>query len=72
MSRKTLRHHLGDRGLRLGDLARLLRVHKATVTRWDRSGVPVDHLKAVSSKTGIPARLLRPDLAEIIEEGAAA
>jgi transcriptional regulator with XRE-family HTH domain len=50
-------------------LAELLGVSRATVIRWESgkaSPRPAD-LPAISEKTGIPARELRPDLAEMLE-----
>lgn len=51
------------------ELAALLGVSRATVTRWEngerRPAGPA--LQGIASKTGIPARELRPDLAEMIE-----
>lgn len=56
---------LSDRDMRLGDLARALRVNKTTVSRWALQKVPADRLKEVSAKTGISVHELRPDLASV-------
>lgn len=50
------------------DLARALNVNKATVTRWAQGEIPPERLAEVSEATGIPARELRPDLAEAFDE----
>lgn len=59
---------LKNRGLKLIDLARKLEVDKATVTRWNRKGVPSDRLTKVQEKTGIAPEDLRPDLASIFSK----
>lgn len=58
---------LKKRGMKLVDLARELRVNKATVTRWDQKGVPTDRLREVEGATGISPREQRPDLASIFD-----
>lgn len=45
-------------------LAEQLGIARRTVFNWKRRGVPVEYLDRVSEVTGIPARDLRPDLAE--------
>lgn len=52
---------LKDRGLRLTDLARMVDVNKATVTRWAQGKVPLIRVFQVEEKTGIPREKLRPD-----------
>jgi transcriptional regulator with XRE-family HTH domain len=49
-------------------LAELLGVRKATVSRWETGTRKLDQSKLsdVAEKTGIPARELRPDLAELL------
>lgn len=57
--------------LSLADLAARLNVGRATVHRWE-SGVrkiDLDILPRVVEVTGIPARELRPDLAELFRVG---
>lgn len=51
------------------ELARQLGVARPTVNRWENGErqIDVDLVRGVSAKTGIPARDLRPDLAEKIE-----
>lgn len=51
-------------------LAKLLGVSRPTVFRWETGArkIGVDSLEAVSQKTGIPKRELRPDLFEKLEE----
>jgi hypothetical protein len=56
---------LDNRGMRLVDLARKLRVNKATVTRWNKNGVPHTRIGDVEHATGISACDLRPDLAHL-------
>jgi hypothetical protein len=56
---ELLRH----RGKNLSDLARALRVNKATVSRWNEKGVPLKRVADVEKKTGIPACDIRPDFA---------
>ncbi len=55
---------LNARQLKLADLARALKVDKATVTRWSQRGVPAERVAEVSKATGIAACDLRPDLAK--------
>ena len=61
----SLAQLLGNRGLRLIDLAEKLHVNKGTVSRWNKKGVPDERLSEVEDATGIPACDLRPDLARI-------
>lgn len=53
-------------------LARDLKVSKTTVTRWEegKRRIDEDKLADVVEKTGIPARVLRPDLAKLLGEAA--
>lgn len=53
-------------------LAELLDVKKATVSRWETGERKIDEAKltAVAERTGIPAADLRPDLAELMKQGA--
>lgn len=53
---------LWERGFRMADLASALQIHKANLSRWARTGVPADRVRAVESITGIPRNELRPDL----------
>lgn len=54
--------------MRRAALARLLKVSKTTVARWEegRRKIDQDKLQKVSKETGIPIRELRPDLAELL------
>jgi DNA-binding transcriptional regulator YdaS (Cro superfamily) len=61
---QALRKSLQARNLRLADLARSLKVDKATVTRWDQKRVPAERAEDVKRATGIPLHELRPDLWE--------
>lgn len=65
MSKQTLPILLRDRGLRLVDLARRLKVDKATITRWAQKEVPADRVADVVRVTGIPAEKIRPDMAKV-------
>jgi transcriptional regulator with XRE-family HTH domain len=56
---------LENRGMRLADLARKLKVNKATVTRWNKKGVPHTRIGDVEHATGIAACDIRPDLAHL-------
>ena len=51
-------------------LAKLLGVSRPTAHRWETGERKIgpDSLAAVSEKTGIPKRELRPDLAEKLDE----
>ena len=49
------------KGWRLIDLARELKVDKATVTRWAQGHVPLTRVYQVEEKTGISREKLRPD-----------
>ncbi len=51
-------------------LAKLLGVSRPTAHRWETGARKIgpDSLTTVSEKTGIPKRVLRPDLAEKLEE----
>lgn len=53
------------------DLARDLSVSKTTITRWEEGKRKIDDTKIthVAKITGIPAKELRPDLAELIGAG---
>jgi DNA-binding transcriptional regulator YdaS (Cro superfamily) len=70
MKRQTLPDLLHIRGLKLVDLARRLKVDKATVTRWSQKEVPADRVADVVRATGIPAEQIRPDMAKIFAGGA--
>jgi DNA-binding transcriptional regulator YdaS (Cro superfamily) len=48
-------------------LAELLGVSPSTVLRWAQRRVPAERLPEVSRATKIPARVLRPDLAEAMK-----
>lgn len=56
-------------GLTQHGLAALLDVSRTTVARWEAGVRKTDRdlLQKIKAKTGIPARLLRPDLAELME-----
>ena len=58
-----------DRGWSQAEMARFLGVSRATFNRWEqlKRRVGRKHLAAVSEKTKIATRKLRPDLAKILE-----
>ncbi len=68
MKKPNLAALLKDRGLRLIDVARALRVDKSLPTRWAQNGIPHDRVLDVERVTGIPRQVLRPDLAKIFGE----
>lgn len=51
-----------------GDLAAMLNVERETIARWEsgKRRIGKDKLPDVAQATGIPARELRPDLAELM------
>lgn len=49
-------------GATLEEWARKIGVHKTTVYRWERSGVPAERVADVETKLGIPRHMIRPDL----------
>lgn len=57
------------RGLTPAGLANLLEVSRPTIFRWESGEREIDEalLPRVTEKTGIPAKELRPDLAEKYE-----
>lgn len=60
------------RGMSRSQLARLLDVSRMTVWRWEETGreIELEVLPRVVERTGIPARELRRDLAELLTAGA--
>lgn len=56
---------LSHRGKRLSDLARTLKVNKATVSRWNEKGVPLKRVAEIEKELGIPACDIRPDYAMV-------
>lgn len=59
-----------ENGLSRSDLASKLDVSRMAVYRWETGSRRVDDdlLQAVSDRTGIPKRVLRPDLFELMAE----
>lgn len=57
-----LREALRTRGMKLIDVARVVGVDKATVTRWAKRQVPAERCREVEAATGISRHLLRPDV----------
>ena len=64
---KTFRE---DNQLSKAGLAKLLEVSRSIAHRWETGARKIgpNSLSKVSEKTGIPKRMLRPDLAEKLEE----
>lgn len=64
----VLKTYRDERGLTQEQLADQLGVTGVTVSRWETGVRKVDRekLPAVAEKTGISARELRPDLAELM------
>lgn len=69
MASHPLAQFRNEKGLSPADLARLLGVTRPTIHRWESGERQIgrDKLDGVSEKTGIPARNLRPDLAQHFE-----
>lgn len=63
-----------DPPLSQGDFAKLVGVQRETVNRWESGArrIDVDKLPIVSEVTGIAPAELRPDLAAVLQPGAAA
>lgn len=59
-----------DRGLSRPALAEALGVSRMAVWRWEEAGRPIDIdlVAQIAKHTGIPARELRPDLAELLSD----
>jgi DNA-binding transcriptional regulator YdaS (Cro superfamily) len=62
MNNPNLQTLLAEKGLRLIDLSRTLRLNKATLTRWSQGGVPAEKVLLVERATGIPREKIRPDI----------
>lgn len=62
MQTTLLQAQLAERGFKFIDLAELVGVHKAQITRWARGKVPADRVLEIERLTGIPRHDLRPDL----------
>jgi transcriptional regulator with XRE-family HTH domain len=67
-----LRAYRDQRGQTQDALAKELGVSSITISRWETGArkIDADLLPAISEKTGIPKRDLRPDLAEVMREAA--
>lgn len=65
-----LRTYRTGRDLTQDALAKELGVSSITVSRWETGArkIDTDLLSEISTKTGIPKRQLRPDLAELLGE----
>ncbi len=69
----VLRQDRQARGMTPAEYARFLdEKHKSTVHRWETGERKIgrERLTKIAEKTGIPARVLRPDLAELLGEAA--
>lgn len=60
MASTALKTYRGDRPLK--EVADLLGVTPPTIYKWETGRVPAERCIEVSSKTGIPVHLLRPDV----------
>lgn len=69
----ALKDYRKARGITQAQLAIELGISTNTIWRWESGERRVDRelLPDVSAKTGIPKRILRPDLAELLVEDAA-
>lgn len=69
MSVTALRDFRSRQNLSLAAMAKLLGVSAAAVSRWETGTRRIDDslVSKVEKVTGIPARKLRPDLAQLIE-----
>jgi transcriptional regulator with XRE-family HTH domain len=65
----SLRDFRAQHDLSLAALGKLIGVSAAAVSRWETGARRIDDglVPKVQKITGIPARKLRPDLAELIE-----
>lgn len=63
----NLAERLGDKDMRLADLARAVGVDRATAWRWAQKRIPAERVAEVERVTGIPRHELRPDLYEPAE-----
>jgi DNA-binding transcriptional regulator YdaS (Cro superfamily) len=72
MTTVDLKSMLRERGLRLGELAEKLNVHKANASRWAKYCVPAERAIDIERETGIPRHDLRPDLWQRPDVGNAA
>jgi transcriptional regulator with XRE-family HTH domain len=70
METNPLKAFRESRQLSKADMARHLGVSRSIAHRWETGERKIgpDSLAAVSEKTGIPRRELRPDLAEKLED----
>lgn len=50
-------------------LARQLGLSRGALLHWEK--IPDDYLEEITAITGVPARVLRPDLAELFDRGEA-
>lgn len=69
-----LRKYRAHRGLKLQDLANLVGLSSAALSRYEngRRRIKPVHIKKIAGATGISAAALRPDLAELFGAGEAA
>jgi transcriptional regulator with XRE-family HTH domain len=69
MALEALKAYRQANNLTQAQLADELGTSDVTVSRWETEArkIDIDLLPMVSAKTGIPARELRPDLADLLE-----
>ena len=70
MNKTRLQLLLEERDMKLSDLARAVEVDKATATRWSKGNIPPERVRDVTTATGIPPHVLRPDLWDAPTEAA--
>lgn len=65
---KVLRNDRVRRGMTSAEYARFLGENRPTVHRWETGARKIGQgkLSKIAEKTGLPARELRPDLAELM------
>ena len=70
MKNHPLKIYRADNSMTRAALARLLKVSKTTVARWEEGNRKIDEDKvpSIASITGIPAKELRPDLVDRLEQ----
>ncbi len=62
MKRTELTKLLAGKGMGLSDLAKIMGVSAASVTRWSVNKIPAERVIDVEKSTGISRENLRPDI----------
>lgn len=55
-------HIISECSVSLAEIARRVGVQRSAVSKWVRRGIPANRVVAVSRATGIPARVLKPEI----------